>query len=101
MMNEEAAKSCLGWEGINNRTLITSFMTKKCRVSVIVVYTPVNPTNGDSRDSCEFYLQLQEQKDRVQGRKMVFLLGDFKCFIIHWYKKILYQYLVSHCMLIK
>ena len=32
MMNKEAAKSCLGWEGINNRILIAHFMTKKFRV---------------------------------------------------------------------
>ena len=27
-----------------------------------------------------FYLQLQEQIDRVPGRNMVFLLGDFNCY---------------------
>ena len=74
MMNKEAAKSCFGWEGINNRILIAHFMTKKFRVSVIVVYAPVEPTDGDTSDSDEFYLQLQEQIDRVPGRNMVFLL---------------------------
>ena len=38
-------------------------MTKKFRVSVIVVYTPVEPTDGDTIDSDKFYLQLQEQLD--------------------------------------
>ena len=38
IINKEAAKSCLCWEGINNRILIAHFMTKKFRVSVIVVY---------------------------------------------------------------
>jgi hypothetical protein len=33
--------------------------------------------DGDSSDSNEFYLQLQEQKDRVLGIDMVFVLGDF------------------------
>ena len=56
MMNKEAAKSCLGWEGINNRILIVHFMTKKFRVSVIVVYPPVEPTDGEGSDSNEFYL---------------------------------------------
>ena len=28
MMNKEAAKSCLGWECINNRILIAHFITK-------------------------------------------------------------------------
>ena len=36
MMNKEATKSWLGWEGIDNRVLITYFITKKFRVSVIV-----------------------------------------------------------------
>ena len=77
MMNKEAAKSCLGWEGINNRILIAHFMTRKFRVSVIVVYAPVEPTDGDTSDSDEFYLQLQEQIDKVPGRNMMLLLGDF------------------------
>jgi len=46
-MNKEAAKSCLGWEGINNRIPIAHFMTKKLRVLIIVVYAPVEPTDGD------------------------------------------------------
>jgi hypothetical protein len=77
MMNKEAAKSCLGWEDINNRILFAHFMTKKFRVLVIVVYAPVEPTDGDSSDSDEFYLQLQKQIDRVPSRNIVFLLGDF------------------------
>ena len=32
LMNKEAAKSCLGWEGINHRILIAHFVTKKFRV---------------------------------------------------------------------
>ena len=74
MMNKEAAKSCFGREGINNRILLAHFITKKFRVSVMVVYAPVERTNGDNSDSDEFYLQLQEQIDRFPGRNMVFLL---------------------------
>ena len=55
MMNKEAANSYLGWEGINNGILIALFMTKKQRVSSIVVYAPVEPTDGETRDSEEFY----------------------------------------------
>ena len=72
MMNKEAAKSCLGWKGINNRILIAHFMTKKSRVSVIVVYAPVGPTDRDTSDSDEFYSQLQEQIDWVPGRNIMF-----------------------------
>ena len=52
-------------------------MTKKFRVSVIAVHAPVEPTDRDTSDSDEFYLQLQEQIDRVPGGNMVFLLGNF------------------------
>ena len=75
-MNKEAAKSCFGLEGINNRILIAHFMTKKFRVSVIVVYAPVEPTDRDASDTDEFCLQLQERIDRIPGRNMVFLLDD-------------------------
>ena len=50
-------------------------MTKKFRVSVVEVYTPVEPTDRDTSGSYEFYLQLQEQIDRVPDRNMVFVLG--------------------------
>ena len=59
MMNKETAKFCLGWEGINNRIFIAHCITKKFRVTVIVVYPCVEPTDGDTSESDEFYLQLQ------------------------------------------
>ena len=52
-------------------------MTKKFSLSVIIVYAPVKSTNGHNSDSDEFCLQLQEQIDRVPGRNIAFLLGDF------------------------
>ena len=54
MMNKENAKSCLCWEGTNNGILIAHFMTKKFRVSAIIVYTPVEPTDRDTSDSEEY-----------------------------------------------
>ena len=71
MMNKEAPKSCLGWENINNRILIAHFMTNKFRMSVIVVYVPVEPTNGDTIDSHQIYLQLLEQIDKVHLLKII------------------------------
>ena len=56
MMNKEATKFCLGWEGINNRILIAHFITKKFRVSVLEVCAPVEPTDGFTSDSDKFYL---------------------------------------------
>ena len=54
MINKKAAESFLGWESINNRILIAHFMTKKFKVSVIVVYALVKPTDEDTTDSDEF-----------------------------------------------
>ena len=54
MMSKETAKSYLGWKGINNRTLIVHFTSKKLRIPVIVVYAPVEPTDRDISDSDEF-----------------------------------------------
>ena len=41
MINQEAAKSILGWEGIINRMLVAHFMDKKCMISVPVVFMPL------------------------------------------------------------
>jgi len=76
-MDKEAAKSWLGWEDFNNRILFAHFTNKMCRVPIIVTYQPVQPTNGNSSDSDEFYLQLQKQIDSVQRKNVMFLLGDF------------------------
>ncbi|XP_065576095.1 uncharacterized protein LOC136037317 [Artemia franciscana] len=57
VMNKEAAKSCLGWESINNRILIADCTTKKSSVLVMGVYAPVEPTDGDTSYSDGFYLQ--------------------------------------------
>ena len=43
-----------------------------CKISV----RAVSSTDGDSNDSDESYIQLQEQIDHVSGRNMIFLLGD-------------------------
>jgi hypothetical protein len=37
MMNEEAAKSCLGWEGINSTMLFAHFMTKVQGISHSII----------------------------------------------------------------
>ena len=50
MVNNEAVKSCLEWEGINNTMLVANFMSNKCWVSAIVVYDPAEPVDGDSSD---------------------------------------------------
>ena len=50
MMNKEAAKSCIGSEGINDRIIIAHFINKKFRVPDILVYAHVKPTDGDTSD---------------------------------------------------
>jgi hypothetical protein len=49
-LNTDAAKSCLLREAHNNRILVAHFMTKKLKISFVVVYAPVNRTNGNSGD---------------------------------------------------
>jgi len=74
-INKEAAKSCLGWEGIDNRMLVAYFRTQMSSVSVTVLYAPVELTDGISSDSDEFYLQLQEQFEGVPGRNTLYFRG--------------------------
>jgi hypothetical protein len=46
-VNKGTVKSGLAWESINNWMLDAHFMNKQCTVS-IVVYTHLEPTNGNS-----------------------------------------------------
>ena len=64
MRNKKAAKSFLGWKGINFSMPPANFVTEKCRVSVIIVYVPIEQTDGGSIDSNEFHLQQKEQIER-------------------------------------
>ena len=61
-------------------------MTRKYGFSVIVLYSPVEPTGGSSIDSDRFYLGqlLHEQMDKILGRVMVFLLGNFNVQFCVW-----------------
>ena len=62
---------------MTKKILIAHFITKKCRISAIVAYSPVELTDGDTSDSDELYLQLEEQINWVPRRNIVFLLEDF------------------------
>ena len=48
LMNKVAPKSFLCCKSTNNRMILARFVTKKCRVSVIVVYDSVELTDRDS-----------------------------------------------------
>ena len=76
MMNKEAAKSCLGWVGVNNTILVAHFIISNFRVSAIVVYAPVEPIDIEIIVSIEFYQQLQNQINRIPSRNTMFLYGD-------------------------
>ena len=76
LLYKKYVKSCLVWDGIDNKMLVAHFMTKNCRVVVIAVFAPVELTDGVSSDSDKFYVLLNERMDRVPGRNMVFLFGD-------------------------
>ena len=54
MMNEEAIKSCLSWEGIDHRMLVVHFMTVH-GISHINIHAPIQLTYGDRSDSDKSY----------------------------------------------
>ena len=45
--------------------------------TLIVVYAPIEPTDGNSSDSVEFYIHVQEQRDRIPDRKYGIFSGGF------------------------
>ena len=77
MMSKAAFVSRFSWKGINNWILVTHFMIKKCMIAVIVVFVPVEPTDGAISDSSECCIQQQEDKNRIRGKNVSFFcIGD-------------------------
>ena len=75
MMNKEAAMSCLGWEGINNRIVNAHFMTKKLKISVIAVYAPIEPIDGEILvDSLSKFDNVENEMGIISEKQLVKLL---------------------------
>ena len=66
-------------------------MRKKGRVSVVVVYAPVEWTDRNSSGSDKFYFQQQGQIDRVPGRNMKFLVKDFNALCARYMGKLFFN----------
>jgi hypothetical protein len=66
------------WEAINERIIKIRLNCTPINITVIVVYSPVNPTNRSTSDiSDKFYFDLQETLDNVPTTDMLMLMGDF------------------------
>jgi len=55
-----------------------SLYNQKCMVSPIVVHAPLEMAHRHIFYSKKFYIWLRKQLDKIRGRIMVFLLGNFK-----------------------
>ncbi|CAF1574985.1 unnamed protein product [Didymodactylos carnosus] len=65
---------------VSNLSLPDDYDSTSDRITVLAVYAPVYPSNGQkaqSAASVEFYKCLQEAMDKVSRRDMVLLMGDF------------------------
>ncbi|CAF1348390.1 unnamed protein product, partial [Didymodactylos carnosus] len=83
-LDQSAAKvwkaSGSAWEAVSSRILTVRLGCKPINITVIAVYAPVNPANGQKSEveaSEDFYKCLQETIDKVQKQDMVLVMGDF------------------------
>lgn len=77
MLNREATKSLIEWEGISERIIVARLKARFHNISVINAYAPTNTANSEEKE--EFYEELQTVFDRVQDvhrRDIVILMGD-------------------------
>ena len=72
MTNKEAAKYCLGLNSLNIRILIDHFVFKRFRVSVIVVYTPVEPTDEYTRQIIILFSDTGAKRQGIRSKFDVF-----------------------------
>jgi len=67
------------WEAVNERILMIRLSCKPIHVSIIAVYSPINP-NGCKQaieETDAFYAKLQQTVDKVPKGDMLLILGDF------------------------
>ena len=66
------------WEAISERIVKIRMNCTPVNLTVIVVYSPVNPTNKTTAIANDkFYSELQQAIDKVSTSDMVILMGDF------------------------
>ena len=68
MTNKEAAKYCLGFNSLNIIILIDHFVIKRFRVSVIVVYAPVEPTDEDTRNIIILFSDTGAKRQSIRSK---------------------------------
>jgi exonuclease III len=67
------------WEAVNERIIMIRLRCKPIHVTIIAVYSPINP-NGNKQtveETDAFYLKLQQTVDKVPRGDMLLIIGDF------------------------
>ena len=66
------------WEAVSERIVKVSLNCLPVNITVIAIYSPVNPINKQMADASEqFYNDLQDTIDRVSTKDMLLIMGDF------------------------
>ena len=77
MLSQTAGKTLISWEGHGPRLITASFTTKNkdINMNIIQCYAPTNDAEDDNKE--EFYNQLQSIIQRLPGKDVNILMGDF------------------------
>lgn len=81
-LGETAAKiwkqSGSEWEAVSERIVKIRMNCFPINVTVIAVYSPVNPTTNQMHEACEkFYKNLQDTINNIRRDDMIIIMGDF------------------------
>ena len=74
ILSKDAKAALEEWEPVNERLLKARFITQHARVSIIQCYAPTNQHDDSKKD--EFYLQLQDQIDKIPSHDIKIVMGD-------------------------
>ena len=81
ILNQNANKSLIDWEPVNERIIKARFFSKYIKLSVIQVYAPTN--DADEENKHLFYEILQKTLDKVPKHDMTVIIGDFNAKVGH------------------
>ncbi|KAE9547262.1 hypothetical protein FO519_009526 [Halicephalobus sp. NKZ332] len=74
ILNEDAARSLISWNPINDRIITARFQTKFLKLTIIQVYAPTEEAEQESKE--KFYNQLQDTFDEIPSFDLKILIGD-------------------------
>lgn len=65
------------WEPISERIVKVRLQCKPIHITIIAVYSPINPTTKDKGEECDkFYSDLQDTIKNVPTNDMIIIIGD-------------------------